>query len=137
LIFDAKGNLYGTTAQGGETGNGYANGTVFKVSKSGKETVLYRFGGGAAAGANPYAGLIMDAKGNLYGTTANAGDGFGDEFELSNVGKVTVLYSFPGDGREGETPQAGLVMDAKGNLYGTTYQGGPHVNAGVVFKLSK
>ena len=105
MIFDAKGNLYGTTAQGGETGNGYANGTVFKVSKSGKETVLYRFGGGAAAGANPYAGLIMDAKGNLYGTTANAGDGFGDVFELSNVGKVTVLYSFPGDGREGETPK--------------------------------
>jgi uncharacterized repeat protein (TIGR03803 family) len=71
LIRDAAGDLYGTTFQGGAS----AYGTVFQLDATGKETVLYSFTGGAD-GAYPYAGLVRDAAGNLYGTTS-AGGAFG------------------------------------------------------------
>jgi uncharacterized repeat protein (TIGR03803 family) len=134
LVFDAKGNLYGTTVNGGYS----ANGVVFKVSSKGNETVLYSFTGGAD-GANPYGGLIFDAKGNLYGTTSLGGNlsactlGCGTVFKLNSKGKETAIYSF--SGADGTDPVAGVVADAKGNLYGTTFVGGAK-DQGVVFKLS-
>jgi uncharacterized repeat protein (TIGR03803 family) len=135
LIMDAKGNLYGTTVFGGGTGcSGDGCGTVFKVTKKGEEAVLYSFTGGAD-GANPYAGLIMDAKGNLYGNTnAGGGSGKGVVFELDpTTSEYTVLHSFTG-GADGGQPFAGLISDAKGNLYGTATTGGS--GAGVVFEVS-
>jgi uncharacterized repeat protein (TIGR03803 family) len=145
LIMDAKGSLYGTTSTNGGMYNG---GTVFKVSSKGsksKETVLYNFEQ-SKYGGDPQAGLIMDAKGNLYGNTYFGGDtNHGVVFEFSPPTKKgdkwteTVLYSFCPKGigtcTDGERPYAGLMMDAKGNLYGTTYQGGSY-NAGTVFELT-
>jgi uncharacterized repeat protein (TIGR03803 family) len=140
LIADANGILYGTTYYGGASGAG----TVFKLdTTTGTDTVLYSFSGGAD-GSNPVAGVIMDAKGNLYGTTMFGGTspncgpvGCGVAFKLDTAGTETVLHTFGLGGRgEGANPTAGLVLDAKGNLYGTTeYGGGGSNGAGMVFKL--
>ena len=142
LILDAAGNLYGTALGGGMEG-GFCGGdgtcgVVFKLSPSGTEKVLYSFTG--PDGANPLAGLIPDAAGNLYGTTALGGDSnVGVVFELIRCSSAPsgydfkVLYSFKG-GADGATPQAGLIQDAVGSLYGTAL-GGAH-GAGVVFKLT-
>jgi uncharacterized repeat protein (TIGR03803 family) len=130
LVIDAKGNLYGTTY-----GNGSANpGTVFKVTPSGKETVLYTFRGGND-GEQPMAGLIVDGKGNLYGTTSGGGNTMGTVFKVSPKGNETVLHNFFG-GYDGADPEAALIMDAEENLYGTTRQGGP-LGEGTAFKLEK
>ena len=147
LVQDANGNLYGTTAGGGNFGLGVF-GTVFKIDPQGNETVLYNFTGGAD-GASPYGTLIMDAAGNLYGTTAVGGqnngiDCFGGEgcgvvFKLDPSGNETVLHSFTET--DGATPEAGLIMDSAGNLYGTTDLGGLLNDTcpggcGVVFKIT-
>jgi uncharacterized repeat protein (TIGR03803 family) len=139
LIADSVGHLYGTTANGGSQ----QHGAVFKLDKTG-ETVLYSFTG-AADGIRPYAGLIRDSAGNLYGTTMWGGpggpSGSGIVFKLDTVGTETVLYRFT-DGADGARPQAGLIRDAAGNLYGTTFHGGVKTGicassggCGVVFKL--
>jgi uncharacterized repeat protein (TIGR03803 family) len=137
LIRDASGNLYGTTYFGGLAGKG----TVFKLDTAGKLTVLHSFTD-RPDGASPVASLVMDASGNLYGTTGYGGaTGKGTVFKLDTAGKLTVLHSFAG-GLDGENPAANLIMDAKGNLYGTTLAGGPGTQCGVtngcgtVFKLS-
>jgi uncharacterized repeat protein (TIGR03803 family) len=131
---DAKGNLYGTT-YGGGTGTG---GTVFEVTRYGKEILLYSFPGGTD-GAFPEAGLVMDAAGYLYGTTTAGGaNGNGTVFKLWRTGgvwKEKVLYSF-GSGTDGAIPVAGVTVDAAGNLYGTTSAGGTY-GYGTVFRLSK
>jgi uncharacterized repeat protein (TIGR03803 family) len=128
LVGDSAGNLYGTTSDGGASGYG----VVFKVNKTG-ETVLYSFTGGAD-GAKPLAGLIRDLAGNLYGTTFSGGaSGYGVVFKLDTTGTETVLHSFtekPG----GANPEAGLIQDSAGNLYGTTGGGGAS-GLGVAFKL--
>ena len=130
LIFDAKGNLYGTTWYGGASNKG----VVFKLNSKNEETVLHSFAGGAD-GAGTQAGLIFDAKGNLYGTTYEGGtSNAGVVFKLNSKNEETVLYSFTG-GEDGKEPLAGLIFDAKGNLYGTTFLGGG-ANGGVVFKLN-
>jgi uncharacterized repeat protein (TIGR03803 family) len=133
LIADAQENLYGTTLAGGA----YGYGTVFKLDKNGDLKVLYNFTGGSD-GANPYGGVIRDAQGNLYGTAAYGGNGpfpsgCGVVFKLTPSGEYSVLYTFQG-GTDGSAPWAGLVRDAKGNLYGTTYYGGES-DQGVVFKV--
>src|SRR5271166_5029576 len=88
------------------------------------ETVLYSFQGGTD-GAIPLAGLVMDAQVNRYGTTYQGGTSkMGTVFKVDATGKETVLYSFTGTGGDGANPYGGLVLDAQGNLYGTTYQGG-------------
>jgi len=139
VIQDAKGDLYGTAEGGGDTACFGGCGTVFKLSKTGKETVLYSFKGGAD-GENPSAGVIQDAKGNLYGTTLYDGGrgcqgfGCGVVFKLDTAGKETVLHNFKG-GADGEYPLAGVIREAKGNLYGTTFEGGA-AGYGTVFKLS-
>ncbi|HEV2380969.1 MAG TPA: choice-of-anchor tandem repeat GloVer-containing protein [Terriglobia bacterium] len=143
LIRDGGGNLYGTTVAGGNGGDcinyfGGGCGVVFKLDPSGNETVLYNFSGGAD-GAYPYAGLVRDAAGNLYGTTLYGGntsscvDGCGAVFKVDPAGNETVLHTFTGGG-DGGAPYAGLILDGAGNLYGTTYGGGPYGD-GTVFKL--
>jgi uncharacterized repeat protein (TIGR03803 family) len=130
LIQDTKGNLYGTTWSGGA----YDSGVVFAVPKTGGETLLYTFTGGND-GASPYAGLILSA-GNLYGTAAYGGaSDNGVVYEVpGSGGSESVLYTFTG-GDDGANPYAGLLRDAKGDLYGTTTQGG-HGYSGVVFELA-
>jgi uncharacterized repeat protein (TIGR03803 family) len=142
LVIDKEGNLYGTTFQGGDLAcsSGYGCGTVFKLDTTGGETVLYSFTN-VPDGAFPFAGLIRD-KGNLYGTTAYGGSGncysyigtlvgCGTVFKLDTTGKETVLHSFT-DTPDGAQPEAGLVRDKEGNLYGTTVVGG---TGGTVFKV--
>ncbi len=129
VILDSKGNLYGTTTDGGSS----SAGIVFKVSASGTETVLYTFAGGPD-GANPTAGLVRDQAGNLFGTTYNGGNGDGTVFEISPSGTHTVLYTFTG-GADGAEPDAGLILDKQGNLYGTTVGGGSF-GIGVVYKVT-
>jgi uncharacterized repeat protein (TIGR03803 family) len=133
LVRDSEGNLYGTTVWGGQfLDEGY--GTVFQIKATGKETVLYRFGG-EPDGAYPQAGLVPDTAGNLYGTTLQGGvSGFGGTvFELNATNTETVLYSFTG-GADGAAPSAALLRDSAGNLYGTALGGGDSDN-GTVFEL--
>jgi uncharacterized repeat protein (TIGR03803 family) len=135
LVQDSTGNLYGTTYYGGAPNHG----TVFKLDPTGTETVLYSFAGGTD-GANPYASLVQDPAGNLYGTTQRGGaSGQGTVFKVDTAGTETVLYTFTG-GSDGGVPDGALVLDAAGNLYGTTFGGGHvcvhrRIYCGVVFKL--
>jgi len=134
LIFDASGNLYGTTTTGGAylcEGGSTGCGTVYEVSPAGDgnwtEQVLYSFNGAGTSGWNLTCSLLFDAAGNLYGTTYFGGAfEAGAVFELTSSGGVwteQVLHSF-GQGNDGATPGAGLIWDAAGNLYGTTLGGG-------------
>jgi uncharacterized repeat protein (TIGR03803 family) len=142
LIFDAEGNLYGTTVQGGNYPND--GGGVYELSPGPKgwtETTLYTFPSSINGpdGDYPQGGLVMDKKGNLYGNTESGGEyGDGAVFELSPSGggyAETIIHSF--NGEDGIYPNAGLTMDADGNLYGTTSYGGGAGYSGTVFKLSK
>jgi uncharacterized repeat protein (TIGR03803 family) len=128
VIQDSAGNLYGTTYYGG-TANA---GVVYKLDTSGHYTVLYSFMGGAD-GANPYAGVILDSAGNLYGTTEEGGENNGVVYKLDTTGHETVLYRFTGM-PDGTDPRGGVILDSAGNLYGTTTLGGA-TNQGVVYKL--
>src|ERR1022692_4170201 len=126
VIGDSAGYLYGTTLYGGTAGNG----TVYKLDATGHETVLYSF----TDGGNPYAGVVRDAAGNLYGTTSYGGaPGLGVVFKLDTAGNETVLYTFT-NGPDGYYPNAGVIRDSAGSLYGTTVWGGAG-GAGVVYKL--
>jgi uncharacterized repeat protein (TIGR03803 family) len=129
LSADPAGSLYGTTVYGGESNAG----VVFKLDSARNYTVLHSFTGGLD-GANPFAGVILDSAGNLYGTAAGGGStNNGVVYKLDPSGVETVLYSFAG-GSDGSEPYAGVVRDAAGNLYGTTFFGGA-ADVGVVFKL--
>jgi uncharacterized repeat protein (TIGR03803 family) len=131
LVRDAAGNLYGTTSFGGAY---QYFGTVFKVNKAGRQKVLYSFTGGADGG-QPNASVILDSAGNLYGTTVGGGAaGHGTVFKLDKAGTETVLYSFMG-GTDAAAPNADLLRDAAGNLYGTSIAGGTS-GGGTVFKLT-
>ena len=119
LVRDSAGNMYGTTAGGGNNNVG----TVYEINAAGKETVLYKFTGNPASDGGGPAGLLaLDKAGNLYGTTV-IGGGIGHQgtvFKVDSAGTETVLYSFTG-GTDGSAPYAGVIRDAAGNLYGTTY----------------
>ncbi|HEV2471393.1 MAG TPA: choice-of-anchor tandem repeat GloVer-containing protein, partial [Chthonomonadales bacterium] len=133
LIQAADGNLYGTTYYGGIGGTG-GPGTVFKITPGGAFTTLYSFTGGSD-GANPNAGLIQAADGNLYGTTSAGGTSkSGTVFKIAAGGALTTLYSFTG-GSDGGVPYAGLIQAVDGSLYGTTSAGGT-INSGTVFKIA-
>jgi uncharacterized repeat protein (TIGR03803 family) len=126
LLMSKNGNLYGVTREGGY----YGGGVVYELSKTGKETLLYTFEGECFA----YGTLVMDKQNNLYGTTQECGYwNYGAVYKLSKSGEETVLYSF--DSNDGAHPLAGVILDAKGNLYGDTY-GFPY-GWGTVFKLSQ
>lgn len=153
LIFDTAGNLYGTSG-----GGPHGGGTVFKLTPLAdggwREKVLHGFSNNGRDGIFPFAGVISDAAGNLYGTTVYGGSGTcspgcGTVFELvpraGGGWTEKVLYSFKNDGKDGIGPLAGLVFDArKANLYGTTRYGGTGVcdngsgvsGCGTVFELS-
>jgi uncharacterized repeat protein (TIGR03803 family) len=128
LVQDATGNLYGTTFGGGAFGAG----VVFKLSPTGGSTALHAFTAGDDGGY-PIGGLLLDAFGNLYGTTnGGAINNNGVVFKIDSSGAFTVLHSFTGD--DGYQSRAQLVQDAAGNLYGTTQKGGC-CGGGTVFKL--
>lgn len=141
LVFDANGNLYGTTYQGGI----HNHGTVFQLApRQGggwTETVLHSFNNNGSDGALPEAGLVFDPAGNLYGTTSAGGiHDYGTVFELAPAQgggwTETILHSFNMNGSDGAFPEAGLVIDNAGNLYGTTEEGGIHLSYGTVFELT-
>ena len=155
-ISDASGNLYGTTVLGGDGacnnhGAEFGCGTVYELSPpttgtGWTETLLYQFQG-AADGKSPYGGLVMDRSGNLYGTTTSGGSSSsGTVFELSPPASgtgpwtITTIYNFNGFS-SGGGPWGAPAIDKLGNLYGTTYGGGPNCSVyggcnGVVYKLS-
>ncbi len=131
LAFDAKGNIYGTTAFGGSSNNG----TVFELSPNSdgtwSATMLYAFTGGAD-GDQPLSGVIIDKGGNLYGATPLGGLGGGVIYELSpntnGAWTQNVLHTFTGSSSDGWIPSS-LLLDPTGNLYGTT-------TSGAIFELS-
>jgi uncharacterized repeat protein (TIGR03803 family) len=142
-IFDAAGNLYGTTRYGGVSGNG----TVFEMTPDSNgqwtERVLHQFTGGKDGG-QPWSGLILDSRGNLYGTTSGGGNSSdcaysscGVVFELTPSAngdwKEKVLHAFTG--KDGGSPLASLVFDGEGNLYGTTEWDSVYLG-GTVFQLA-
>jgi len=140
LVSDAAGNLYGTTIDGG---NAYGNnGVVFELIRADgwQEKVLHNFTSGPLDGANPWARLIFDTAGNLYGTTADGGtNGRGTAFELTpnRAGGwgEKILHSFDASETDGYEPLAGLIFDRFGKLYGTTFLGGS-TNYGTAFRLT-
>jgi uncharacterized repeat protein (TIGR03803 family) len=142
LVRDSRGNLYGTTVSGGVTSSSECTigcGTVFKINSAGKESILYRFTGGAD-GLNPYGALVLDNAGNLYGTTLEGGDpncfsglGCGVVFKVDASGNETVLHAFD-NGSDAQFPQAGLVMNSDGFMYGATNGGGTS-GIGAVYKI--
>jgi uncharacterized repeat protein (TIGR03803 family) len=138
LFRDAAGDFYGTTIEGGDTACFELGcGTVFKLSGTGKETVLYEFTGGSD-GFFPRALLVGDAAGNLYGTTSEGGGlpAYGTVFKVDAMGEK-ILHSFagpPGGGGDGAYSGQGVIRDAAGNLFGVTGAGGTY-GAGVVYKV--
>ncbi|HEY3637922.1 MAG TPA: choice-of-anchor tandem repeat GloVer-containing protein [Rhizomicrobium sp.] len=158
VLVDGQGNVYGTTTGGGIDGCNDTRGcgTVFKIAPNGTETVLYNFCSqtNCTDGAKPASNLIMDANGDLYGTTFDGGNigecqnkyyssGCGVIFELAPNGTETVLYTFCAQANcsDGANPMAGVTMDAAGNLYGTTIQGNvvgcdSYGGCGGVYKLT-
>jgi uncharacterized repeat protein (TIGR03803 family) len=142
LIKGADGNFYGTTVFGGANGGGTDDGSVFKITPAGAETMLHSFGASATDGINPMAGLLLGTDGNFYGTTEDGGahcsaDGTacGTVFKITPAGVETILYSFGATRTDGNTPQAGLIEGTDGNFYGTTTLGGAH-GGGTVFKIT-
>jgi len=127
VIHDAMGNLYGAASAG--------LGSIFKVDANGNESVLFNFPGGAEGGP-PAGGVIRDANGNLYGMAYSGVSGNGVVYKLDTNGKETVLHSFAGFPTDGSFPVAGVIRDAKGNIYGATGYGGSFRD-GVIFKLVK
>jgi uncharacterized repeat protein (TIGR03803 family) len=135
-LTDVNGVLYGTTCCGGGSNN---DGTVFKITPSGAETVLYRFEGGTD-GAHPQ-GALTNVNGVLYGTTysgggsgCSGGSGCGTVYKVTTSGAESVLYSFSG-GSDGANPEATLT-NVSGVLYGTTFGGGDSNNDGTVFEIT-
>src|SRR6202162_4138369 len=153
----SDGNLYGTTATGGSPRATCPQGcgTVFMVTPSGVDTVLYSFGSSFADGQGPSGALVQAGDGNFYGTTASGGStassgsansncesanvdsgysGCGTIYKITPKGIATVLYSFGSTPEDGTVPTGALLQASDGNLYGTTTTGGA-ANEGTVFKL--
>jgi uncharacterized repeat protein (TIGR03803 family) len=135
-IDPATGTRYGTTQFGGrmKACGGDGCGTVYKLDSAGTFTVLHEFTGSKSDGAFPWSGPILDSKGNLYGVTGDFGEGGGQGkiYEIDTAGNFSVLYALKKF--DGNYPVVGPVMDATGNLYGGTFQGGAN-GGGTVFKL--
>jgi uncharacterized repeat protein (TIGR03803 family) len=139
LVQGSDGNFYGTTPFGG----GSRDGTVFRITLSGQETVLYSFPGGTANGANPYTALIQGDDGSFYGATQAGGNensnpcggGCGSLFKITPAGSETALYLFAASTMDGALPAGRLVRGSDGNFYGTTSQGG-QFDGGTVFQIT-
>ena len=139
-LINVKGTLYGTTAQGGGGSCGPSGcGTIFEMSKSGAERLLYTFKG-SPDGANPGLGGLIFVHGALYGTTESGGaNNAGSVFKITPSGEESIVYSFKG-APDGAQPDAGL-LDVRGVLYGTTTEGGsgcaPSNGCGTIFRVSR
>jgi uncharacterized repeat protein (TIGR03803 family) len=140
LLLDGEGTIYGASFSGGDSDNG----AIFKLSSTDglnwDLTVLYSFAGGTD-GVHPYAGLIFDQQGNLYGTTLMGGSaGLGTVFELMPTAdggwSESVLYTFQSID-DGFYPYSGVSFDLAGNLYGVTVSGGENNGRGIVFELTR
>jgi uncharacterized repeat protein (TIGR03803 family) len=132
VALDKAGNLYGLTRTGGQ----YNSGTIYKVTKKGVETILYHFDGGLHGGNPAYVTPVFDKLGNLYGTTFYGGTyGNGTVFKLAPDGTLTTLYSFNSGAGDANSPNSGVALDTKGNLYGTTPIGGAS-NAGALYEVT-
>lgn len=132
LVRDRQGDLYGTAFYGGDTGCG----TVYRISSSGAFAVLHAFDS-APDGCWPVGPLLIGTDGKLYGGT-NTGGAFSAGAIVKvdpNTGSESVVYSFPADGTEGTVANGGLVQDAEGNIYGTTYSGGVY-QSGTIYRFS-
>lgn len=155
VVLDSEGNLYRTTFEGGNTCYSLPDscGVVFKLTPSGTQTLVHSFAGSGKPGFHdgdwPWAGLVMDKKGNLYGTTSSGGStagassNAGTVFKVGPTGKETILYSFKGYA-DGNEPEDNLILDGEGNLYGTTFYGGtgtdcsvPDGGCGTVFEVTQ
>ncbi len=136
-LIDVNGTLYGTTYAGGaHLCGGVTCGTVFGITTSGTEKVLYSFGKEVRDGVYPEAALL-DVGGTLYGTTSQGGKyGRGTVFIISTTGKERVLYSFGASGYHDGTDPSSALIDAGGTLYGTTEKGGDGAS-GTVFSITK
>ena len=131
LVQGTNGSLYGTTYNGGASGVG----TVFSVTTSGTQTLLYSFKGGTADGANPTGGLTLGSDGNFYGTTQQGGTGTqGVVFKMTTAGVITILHNFNST-TDGAFPWGPPILASDGNFYGTTSGGGLKGN-GLVYKIT-
>ena len=129
LFLSTDGNFYGTTSTGGASNQG----TIFLMTPSGALETLASFSG--TNGKNPVGGVVLGPHGYYYGTTKNGGsNSLGAVFAWSPKIGLSNLYSFSGSS-DGKNPEAGLVTNLDGNLYGTTYYGGAN-GVGTVFKLT-
>jgi uncharacterized repeat protein (TIGR03803 family) len=145
LFMDKAGNILGTAQFGSDLSCQLGCGSVFRLDTTGKLHLLHKFTSGAQ-GSSPIGPLVQDAAGNLYGVAQSGGDlscpefflfpgtGCGVVFKLGKNLELTVLHAFKG-GKDGAVPQAGLLLDASGNLFGTALKGGNSEN-GTVFKIS-
>lgn len=141
VIEDSSGNLYGTALEGGA----YLGGTVFKLTPKGKFSVLHSFGAPSSDGSGPFAPLLSDQNGNLFGTTLVGGDdcidgetiGCGTVFKINSNGKESILHDFEGgdpSSTDGMSPFAGLIADNNSKaMFGTTWGG---YNGGVVYQIT-
>jgi uncharacterized repeat protein (TIGR03803 family) len=126
---DSVGNFYGTTNEGG--GN-YGGGTVWKIDRMGQESILHSFTGLGGDGLSPYSGVVLDAKGSLYGVTPVGGDGSGTIYSVNQQGVFTVLHNFTQ--RSGRDPGGDVFLNHKGQLFGVTTVGGAF-DAGTAWSL--
>jgi uncharacterized repeat protein (TIGR03803 family) len=141
LVFDSKGNLYGTALGGGSEGVGAVFELMPETGGTWSEKILHSFSNNGADGSSPWSTLILDASGNLYGTTSSGGAySCGIVFELTPRAKgswtETIVHSFADDSTDGCGPQAGLVVDRFGTLYGTTNAGGTY-GYGTLYNLTQ
>jgi uncharacterized repeat protein (TIGR03803 family) len=155
LTLDSAGNLYGTTVNSGYAG--CSCGTVFEMTPNGDgswtEKTLHSFGIGGVGGAFPYSPVIFDTQGNLYGTTSSGGtvtcgdEGCGTAYELTPNGDggwtYKTIHNFGLYNGDGTNPIGGLILDSRGNLFGTTVNGGnfecqftTNPGCGTVFQLA-
>ncbi len=126
------GNLYGVTQEGGSAGQGI----LYRLGKSGL-TILHNFTGGTTDGCNVVGVPSLDKNGNIYGVTSSCGTGqYGTVWKVSKTGAETVLHNFAGGPSDGQYPLSGVVLDANGNLYGSTETGGAS-NLGTAYRVTQ
>jgi len=132
LVQSSEGDFYGATEWGGTNNNG----TIFKITRSGRLTTLYRFcaQSGCPDGYGPQGALVQGTDGDFYGTTGYGGaGGLGTVFKITQGGTLTTLHSFAGE--DGAQPSAGVIQATDGNFYGTTFAGGRY-NLGTIFRIA-
>lgn len=134
LAWSQHGGLFGTTSSGGESGwNGC--GTIFQMTPDGEQRILHEFTSTPSDGCYPEAGVTLDAKGNMFGTTYYGGEyGLGTVFMITPSGEETILHSFTGS--DGAGPYGGVVLDSSGNIYGAAAYGGAN-NSGTIYEITQ